>query len=206
MKLIDLSRPILNGMPVYPGDNPVIMCHTRMFENDCYNNYRLETEMHAGTHIDGPMHMTDCNRYIYDLPLDRFCGSACIIHTSGEKVLKTDSKYSQIIKGKEILLIDTGMDRFYGKEAYYINHPVLDMSFCKMLWDNGIKAVGLDAPSPDREPFRAHKYLLEKGVLLLENLTNVNSIPDDSDFIVMAFPLKIKADSSPVRAVAMVSD
>jgi kynurenine formamidase len=205
MKLIDLSRPIIRDMPVYPGDDKVVLYHTHKFETDRHNNHRLEAGMHVGSHIDGPMHMTDSDIYICDLPLDRFSGSACIIHTAGEKVLKAYSEYSRIIEGKEILLIETGMDTFYGSEEYYTNHPVLDISFCKMLRDNGIKMVGIDAPSPDKEPFMTHKYLLENGILILENLTNLNKIPENTDFEVMALPLKIKADSSPVRAIARVS-
>ena len=37
-----------------------------------------------------------------------------------------------------------------------------------------------------------------------ENLTNLNKIKDDENFEVMAFPLKIRADSCMVRAVAKI--
>lgn len=191
-------------MPVYPGDNSVRLCHSQKFSEDHYNNHWLETGMHVGTHVDGVMHMTDVCEYICDYSLENFYGPACVIHTCGKSVLEAENSHLDILRDKRILLINTGMDKFYGEETYYNNHPVLGLSFCEMLVKHGIKLVGMDAPSPDRFPFEIHKYLLSNGILILENLTNLDKIPGDSDFELMAFPLKIRADSCMVRAVAKI--
>jgi kynurenine formamidase len=204
MRLIDLSQNIEGGIPVYPGDSEVLLNQTHLYSRDHYNNHRIETGMHVGTHIDGPMHMTDVNRYICDLELDSFWGQGCIIHVPNEAIIKLKDEYLDLIKGKSIVLIHTGMDCYYGKENYYSKHPVLDISFCEMLVKNKVKMVGLDMPSPDRFPFEIHKYLLKHNVLILENLTSLDKIKDDDNFEVLAFPLKIKSDSCMVRAVARV--
>ncbi len=204
MKLIDLSRDIFNNMPVYPGDEGVKLKQSHEFSQDQYNNHKLETGMHVGTHIDGVMHMTDVCEYICNYPLENFYGPACVIHTSGKSVLEAESRHLEVLKDKKIVLVNTEMDRYYGQETYYNNHPVLSMSFCKMLVNHGIKLVGMDAPSPDRFPFEIHKYLLGNGILLLENLINLDKITVGSDFELMAFPLKIRADSCMVRAVAKI--
>lgn len=62
----------------------------------------------------------------------------------------------------------------------------------------------MDLPSPDRSPFTAHRMFLNEGVLILENPTNLGALLDVEQFEVMAFPLKIKTDSSPLRVVARV--
>jgi len=204
MKLIDLSQNIEDGMPVYPGDSEVILNHTHVYSRDQYNNHRLDTGMHIGTHVDGPMHMTDVTKYICDLGLDNFCGQGCIIHAQNKKIITLKDEYLEIVKGKSIVLIHTGMAYYYGKEQYYSKHPVIDMPFCEMLVKNSVKMVGFDTPSPDRFPFEVHKYLLSHDVLILENLTNLDKINDNDHFEVMAFPLKIKSDSCMVRAVARV--
>ena len=204
MKLIDLSQNIEDGIPVYPGDSEVILTQTQVFSRDYYNNHRLETEMHVATHVDGPMHMTDVNKYICDLGLDSFCGQGCIIHAQNENIIKLKDEYLDIVKGKSIVLIHTGMDCYYGEEKYYSKHPVLDIPFCEMLVKNNVKMVGIDMPSPDRFPFEVHKYLLSHDVLILENLTNLDKINGDDNFEVMAFPLRIKSDSCMVRAVVRV--
>ncbi len=202
MRLIDLSHNIEVGMPVYPGDNEVILTQTQVYSRDQYNNHRLKTQMHIGTHVDGPMHMTDVNHYICDIDLENFCGKACIIHIQNEDIIKYKDEYIDIIKGKSIVLIHTGMDYCYGKEEYYTKHPVLDISFCELLVKNDVKMVGFDMPSPDRYPFQIHKYLLSHNILILENLTNIDKINSNDNIEVLAFPLKIKSDSCMVRAVA----
>ncbi|MHB8064620.1 MAG: cyclase family protein [Ruminiclostridium sp.] len=204
MKLIDLSHDIVYGMPIYPGDSEVILTQTKVYSRDQYNDHRLETGMHVGTHVDGPMHMTDVNSYICDLNLDSFIGQGCIIHAQNQNIIKLKDEYIDLVKGNSIVLIHTGTDCCYGEGKYYSEHPVLDMPFCEMLVKNNIKMVGLDMPSVDRFPFAIHKYLLSHEVLILENLTNLDKINDDDSFEVMAFPLKIKSDSCMVRAVARV--
>ena len=72
------------------------------------------------------------------------------------------------------------------------------------LLDCGVQLVGVDTPSVDRLPFEAHLALLGHGVLIVENLTNLDAIPADV-FQLVALPLKILGrDGSPVRAVALV--
>ncbi|TCT15630.1 putative cyclase [Natranaerovirga pectinivora] len=60
---IDLSCTIENGMPVHPFDSEVKLYQDRFLEKNKYNNSRLETGMHAGTHIDIPRHLfAFCNK------------------------------------------------------------------------------------------------------------------------------------------------
>jgi kynurenine formamidase len=48
-----------------------------------------------------------------------------------------------------------------------------------------------------------HPVVLEKQVLIIENLTNLDQLPDF--FLFLALPLKIRGGSgSPLRAVAVV--
>lgn len=67
-----------------------------------------------------------------------------------------------------------------------------------------VKAVGTDALAIDAfttTDYPAHRTLLSRGILVIENLNNLGSLPPFSYF--MALPLKIKGGSgSPIRAVA----
>lgn len=205
MKIIDLSQPIHRGMPVYPGDDRVVLEHTQVFKQAGYNNHRLETGMHAGTHIDGKMHLLDVEECISKMPLEHFCGTGGVIHVQNQAVISLKPEYEQALKGKSIVLIHTGMDKYYGEDSYYKDHPVLDMDLCRYMAENKVKLLGIDMPSPDRFPFQLHKYLLKNDILILENLTNLDKLSHDEEFEVMAFPLKIHADSSMVRAVARLT-
>jgi kynurenine formamidase len=72
--LIDLSQTFTDNPPVFPGDTGASLFQTKHLKVDGYNDHRLETGMHAGTHIDGPMHLTDSQEFISDLSLDSFIG------------------------------------------------------------------------------------------------------------------------------------
>ena len=204
MKLIDLSQPIKPGMPVYPGDSEVNLEQTSVKNIDGYNNYSLCTGMHAGTHLDGEMHLLEVCEYIGNKPLECFCGSGGIIHVENEELISLKPEYLDVLNEKEIILFRTGMDKKYGTKEYYQEHPVLDMTLCKYLVEKKVKLVGFDSPSPDKFPFEVHKYLLKNNILLLENLTNLHELSNSCEFEIYAFPLKIYADSSMTRAVAII--
>lgn len=57
-------------------------------------------------------------------------------------------------------------------------------------------------PKSDNYPFKIHKLLLSNNILIMEKLTNLEKLLNISSFEVLAFPLKIRAEASIVRAVA----
>ena len=199
--IIDLSQPIEDNMPVYPGDTRTGLYQSSFLSSDGHNNHRLEINMHSGTHIDSPMHMTDSSSYISQEPLESFYGNGCIVDARSLPVITMKEEYEDIIKEGSIVLLHTGWDRYYGTPRYY-EYPTVSADFCRHLIRNNIKMLGMDMPSPDNYPFESHKLLFEHGVYILENMTNLDKLLDISHFEVIAFPLKIKADSSITRAVA----
>ena len=201
-KLIDLSQTIMDDMPVYPGDMETKLYRVKRFETDSYNDFRLETCMHAGTHMDSPMHMSGKTGYISGLPLDIFAAEGCLLDARDMRTIGMKSEYADRVTENSIVLIYTGYDRFYGEEKYYADHPVVDEDMCRFFAERKIKAVGIDLPSPDRYPFPVHRALFENDICIIENLTNLDRLINVKNFEFIAFPLKINADSSPVRAVA----
>ena len=71
--------------------------------------------------------------------------------------------------------------------------------------DGKIKAVGTDAMTVDayiHDNYPAHDIFLNKEILIIENLNNIDKLPDN--FIFIALPLKIaNGSASPIRAVAL---
>jgi kynurenine formamidase len=150
------------------------------------------------------MHFTDNKEYIYRAPLESFIGVGCVLDVRNEPVIEMKDQYEKLIKDNSIVLLCTGQDKLYGKTEYYEKHPVVDIDFCRFLLQKNIKILGVDMPSPDRYPFDIHKLLFENNIFIMENLTNVDKLIGVQSFEVIAFPLKIKADSSMTRAVARV--
>jgi kynurenine formamidase len=202
--IIDLSHPIQEGMPVYPGDDPVSLRPSRFLIGDYYNDHRLTANMHAGTHIDGPMHLTDSPLFISDLEVGSFWGPGCLLDVRGQTEIGVKPEYLELIPEKSILLLFTGFDLYYGRPEYYNDHPVVNNDLCQLLINKRIKLLGVDLPSPDKAPFPVHKLLFAHGVCVAENLTNLDRIPLKTPFEVFALPLKIRANSSPARVIARI--
>lgn len=201
-KLIDLTHVIEDDMPIYPGDIKTNLFQNKYLSVNEYNNHRLDISMHTGTHIDGPMHLTESNEYISELSLESFIATGCIIDVRNQPIIEMKAEYEELIKENSIVLLYTGLDKLYGLPEYYEDHPIIDMNLCKFLVKKNIKMLGIDMPSPDKYPFQIHKLLLENKVYIIENLTNLDKLLDNKNFEIMAFPLKIKADGSMARVVA----
>jgi kynurenine formamidase len=202
--LIDLSHPIIDRMQAYPGDEPSRLEKINDFARDGFNNFRFTSGMHSGTHIDGPMHMTKSGRFIDELPLERFIGTGCLLNAVGMKVISCTPEFASAIVSESIVLIYTGFSDLFCKDEYYRDHPVLSMELAQFLIEQRIKMVCFDSPSPDRPPFDIHAYLLKNSILIAENLTSMEKLLSVKKFEIIAFPLRIHADSSPARIVARI--
>lgn len=203
-KFIDLSQDIINHMPVYPGDGDVKLYQDKYLDKDGYTSFYLEIGMHAGTHIDTPMHLIDQKTFINEIPLHKFAGKGCFLDVRNEKVIEYKQEYENLVCKDEIVILYTNHSRYYGKEEYYTDHPVISAELADFLIEKKIKMLGIDMPSPDRYPFKIHKKMFENNILIMENLTNLSELLETVSFDVIAFPLKIKAEASMVRAVASI--
>jgi len=203
-RIIDLSHEIIDNMPVYPGDEAVKLYQDRSLDKDGYTSFRLEIGMHAGTHIDTPMHLLNRTTFINELPLDRFAGKGCLLDVRNEKIIDFKEEYVDLVKEDDIVLLYTDYGKFYGREEYYRNHPVISEELAEFLIRKKIKMIGIDMPSPDKYPFVIHKRLFENDILIIENLTNLSELLDIDCFEILVFPLNIKAEASMVRAAAII--
>jgi kynurenine formamidase len=202
--LIDLSYSIIDRLPVYPGDEPARLEKINNFTRDGFNNFRFTSGMHAGTHIDGPMHMTQSDCFIDELPLERFIGTGCLLNAVGMKVISCTPEFTPAIVPESIVLIYTGFGKQFGSEEYYRDHPVISIELAQFLVQQRIKMVCLDMPSPDKPPHDIHTYLLKNSVLIAENLTSMEKLLTVKKFEIVALPLPLHADSSPARIVARI--
>jgi len=202
MTIIDLTHGIRDGLPVYPGDEQTALTHSRTFAADGYNNHQLSINMHAGTHIDGPMHLLDIDHRIDQTPIDRFIGEGCLLDVERAAAVDYDPSYERFIPERSIVIVHTGHGAKFGSPEYFSDYPELTPAFADLLIRKKVKLVGLDCPSPDRYPFEVHKMLFRSGVLIAENLADVDRLAGIGPFEIIALPLRIEADSSIARIIA----
>ncbi len=213
MKIIDLTHPIVQNMPVYPGTEPPLLINATTIEKEGFLEKKITLYSHTGTHIDAPAHIIDRGKTLDMLSIDRFYGKAFLLKFAGNKKhvigLKDLKPFRDIIKDIEFILINTGWCQYWGIDRYFSGFPVLSLEAAEWLSRFELKGIGLDTISADKaetEDFSIHKIFLKKEILIIENLTNMKDISYDK-FAFSSFPLKFKgADGSPVRAVALYND
>lgn len=210
MKIIDLTHPLCEGMPVYPGTEPPL------FEVGCsiaehgFAEKKLTFFSHTGTHIDAPAHLLADGKSLDLLPLSQFHGPACVVSVEADK--KTISRedlepFVAQLEKADFVLLRTDWDRDWGEDQYFTDFPVLTSEAATYLADQNLKGIGLDCISVDpvdSDELSIHRILLGAGLVIVENLTNLSALPA-AGFDFCCFPLAIvDADGSPVRAVALV--
>ncbi|THF81182.1 cyclase family protein [Cohnella fermenti] len=83
MRFIDLSAPLRDGMPVYPGDPPVEVRVVHTYERNSWEVRSLSMGSHSGTHVDAPSHMHEGAATLDELPVERFCGVSRLVEPEG---------------------------------------------------------------------------------------------------------------------------
>lgn len=201
--LVDISHALNSNVFPFPDDPKFTISQLASIETDGFSNYLISTGMHIGTHVDGAAHMVDNCPNISELSLAQFYGEAVLLDYSNKDGFSKERWMESIDLKDKIVLLSSGHDCNWGKSTYFETFPKITMELAQWFVNKGVKMVGMDTPSPDEAPYEVHKLLLSNGVLLLENITNLQILSGYTKLTLMAFPLKIEADSSLVRAVVL---
>lgn len=194
----DLSHPIKNDTPVYPGDPKVAIEPNGTLEHDGFCDHKLAFGTHTGTHIDAPAHMLKDGKQLKDFPPERFILEAiCLDVRQGFKAADILAQ----AQPDAAVLFWTGAGDYFHKDRYWHDYPVLDDASIKALIDKKVSLVGFDTGSADKaEDFPVHKALFATDILIIENLTNLKDLAGKT-FKLYALPLKLEKDGAPIRAI-----
>ena len=211
MTVIDLSHVIEPGMPVYPGTQGPVFEAVSTIAQDHFAEKRLTMFTHIGTHMDAPAHILPDAPTLDQLPVDRFVGRAVVVDARGnmpgrELSLSLFTGQKERLEGAEFILLRTGWEALWGKNAYFGGYPSLSEEAATWLAGRGLKGLGADFISFDSgATLRNHRILLAAPMVLVENVTNLGALDAISDgFTFACLPLPLAgADGSPVRAVAV---
>ncbi|MBP3694895.1 MAG: cyclase family protein [Thermoguttaceae bacterium] len=205
MKFLDLTREISESSPVYPGDPPVLLTSEAEWERDGIRLRNLSFSSHQGTHIDAPAHVLESGAFLNAFPLEVFSGPARVLKLGKvrprtaltREMLET---FEEIFRECPRILFSASWEGRQFEDAPFFTPEAA-------LWltrQEHILLLGFDWASPDAfedEDLPIHRILLAERLLFIENLTNLEKLPDE--FRLTAFPISFdQADGAPVRAVA----
>ena len=213
MKVIDLTLTISEQIPTFPGSPQPNFINWETLKKDGYNLELLFLSSHTGTHIDAPYHFLKKGQKIHQIVTRRLVTEAILIKIrkeANQSITKTDiqkfeRKFGKIDDGSTVIF-HTGWQKNLKKESYFLKNPGLAVSAAKYLSSKKINLVGIDSPSIDLgkdSKFSVHHILAKNGILIVENLANLEKINSKMFHLIVA-PLKLKnATGSPVRAMAL---
>jgi len=214
MKILDLTLTISNKIPTFPGSPQPNFIPWEKIKDDGYNLELLFLSSHTGTHLDAPYHFLEKGSKIHEISLKKLVSNAVLIKSRkkrNETITKTDiqkfeKKHGKIASFSSVIFY-TGWQRNLQKKYYFTKNPGLSVSAAKYLASKKVSLVGIDSPSIDLgtdSKFSVHQIFAKKGMLIVENLANLEKIKS-SKFHLVVLPLKLKnATGSPVRAIAFV--
>ncbi|RMI29028.1 cyclase family protein [Nocardia stercoris] len=210
--VVELSHPISDGMLTCAGlPGPRV---TRELSREqpslidmTYDIARVDMVGNTGTYIDAPFHFHADGADIAELPLERLLNVAIVvIRAMGTRAVGPDVLGDPARLWGKAVLVHTGWSARWGSPAYRSpDHPYLVREVADALVAANVALVGIDSLDIDDTslPTRpCHHALLGAGIPIIEQMTNLDAVPDIGARLV-ALPAPVRGMGSfPLRAVA----
>ena len=209
MKIYDLSQKLHDDMLVYSKGICPNIKKVADIEKDGYEETLISMYSHNGTHIDAPKHMNKNGKSLDEMEINNFLGNALLIDVNNMKKIELEyiKNFEKDILESDFIIFKSGWSKYFNKDLYYKSYPTLTKECAIYLGNTSIKGIGIDMLSVDTyesNDFEIHTILFEKSKVIIENLTNLESLPEK--FLFIAAPLKYdNADGSQVRAIGIVN-
>jgi arylformamidase len=201
---MDISIPLSGRTVVWPGDPPLHV--ERVLDMDQgadVNVTRVAMSVHAGTHIDAPLHFLQHGVPIDRLDLSEMVGVARVIEVMGVRTIsREDLERHRVRKGERILLRTDNSCRAWDTESFNFQYAHLSLEAAQYLAERAVRLVGIDYLSVAgmADGALGHRILLEAGIWLVESLDLRAVQPGSYDFVCL--PLRIAgAEGAPARAI-----
>ena len=186
----------------------------RKDDDDWYIMHDVELMNHIGSHIEVPYHYFKDGDDLSEISLERLIGEACIIDIThkGPKEAISRAELEDMgpdLRAGDMALFNTGYSKYWGTERY-TEAPYLANDAIRWLVDKDVKLVGSDSwglqnphVAKKEEEKDTHQLLLGRGILILENVANLDHLSKERVFV-FCLPISIKnLDSFPVRMIAL---
>jgi arylformamidase len=202
-RIWDISPPVQNGAPVFPGDTPYRQRWAAQIAPGCpVNVSEITLSPHVGAHADAPLHYDPAGQPSGELDLEPYLGHCRVIHAIGKGALVRWEHLAHAAKDLPPRVLVRSyqrapVDRWDPQLAAFAPDTI------ERLADLGVLLVGIDTASIDpaeSKELPSHQMIRRRNLRVLENL--VLDDVAEGDYELIALPLKLMtADASPVRAI-----
>lgn len=231
-KTLDLSYPFDKSTLYWP-TSPPFAWNKDSWGKDAQGNWyasaTFTTSEHGGTHIDSPIHFAEGRPGTADIPVRQLIGAAAVIDITAQSARNADyllaaadierweSRHGRLTDA-DIVLVRTGWGKRWPNAQTYLGtakrgdtanlrFPGISEPAARLLAARRVKGVGIDTASIDygrSKDFIAHRVLNAAGIYALENVANLDRLPETGATLI-ALPVKIAGGSGgPVRILAIL--
>lgn len=190
---------------------------TKIKEGRSSNSSKWELSNHIGTHIDAPYHFSDEGTKLDDVDANFWIFNHIHLATyaaNPAELIPASEWVNDIPKDCDLLLIQTGFEKFRNEDKYWEQNPGLSKELGLWLRENrpSIRALGIDVLSATswqkREEGRiAHRAFLspiENGaspIWIIEDM-KLSSLTNSPKQVIVS-PIRVKSsDGAPVTVLA----
>jgi kynurenine formamidase len=225
-RVVDLTHVLDPKMPVWPGGTAFSAETLETIEHEGYFLRKFTTGEHTGTHVDAPAHFAAGTATIDALPVSDLVAPAAVIDVAAsasgnpdyavsvDDVRAWEARHGALGRGW-VVLVRTGWgarwpdpDRYRNADAKGVMHfPGVSVAAARYLLDRGVRGLGIDTLSVDPGPsetFDEHRTFLPAGGFHIENLANLDALPETGATVIVA-PLPLAGGSgAPARVLALL--
>jgi len=209
MPIYDVTVPIFNELPTWPGDPAVAISDWRSLPaGDGVNVSMLSFGAHTTTHVDAPAHFINGARKVEALDLDVLIGEAEVVAVPEDcRAIDEAFVLAHCAPGAQRILFKTRNSAFWSEPNLHFHEDFtyLDLNAAEKLVERGMRLVGIDYLSIEKfasAKHETHLALLSHGVVILEglNLSEVSA----GKYELICLPLRLRSnlgDGAPARVV-----
>ncbi|KAL3861102.1 hypothetical protein ACJMK2_007174 [Sinanodonta woodiana] len=235
LKMIDLTHTLSPSTVYWPGNplynfttllRGIIQPYGFWYESNFFG-----TPEHGGTHLDAPSHFALGGWRLHQIPMDKLAGPGVVINVKDKVINDSDymvnvddlksweSKYGRIPNGAVILMNSGWSMRYPNKTLVFGSSTPNDTSSFHfpgfhtdavswLVRHRSVNMIGVDTPSTDygqSKNFTTHQIMAKNSVPGLENVANLDMIPEDGSAWVYAAVIKVfDGSGGPARVFATV--
>ncbi len=214
---VDLTYPLSPSVPRATIFEPPAFARVAELPTSPANISRMEMVVHTGTHVDAPVHFCSNGPGMDEIPIERLMGQGVVIGIDAGPcyAITADDlrNASPPIEPGDIVAIETGWTTRW-QTSDWARHPYLADDAAEWLLEKNVKMIAVDTIDPelpfdlrlDGFDFPVHKKLLQRGVLIAEQLANLKSLARHrAEFLFAPLPI-VGCDGAPARVLGRTVD
>lgn len=223
--VVDLTHPLDEDFPTYPGQSGFKVENLLKFEKDRMNVNRWQTAEHVGTHMDAPLHFSEHGLDLARIPITSLYVPLAIIDIREKADKQPDAQVTPEDLDRHVkkhgplpqkccVVMQSGWSRhvtstrFRGEENNVLHFPGFHPDTTqKLIEEAQVVGLGVDTLSLDYGPsreFESHRMWLPTGRWGLECLNLSDAVPARGAYLFAGCPKVRGGTGGPTRVVAFV--